>query len=82
MYNRQLASSIAGYLGDIFSPQLLHLPLRNRKLNTGTRSYHLSLELQLVQCDGGKEMLSPLGILYIHTFKKLPIRSPNTLTNI
>lgn len=56
--------------------QYLHLPFKERYEKRGILSYQDSLWSHTGQCDPGKAMLSSLGILYISTFKKEPIKSP------
>lgn len=66
-----------------FVLQLLHFPPCIRKLITGISSYHFKTFPQLMQWERSKTISSFLGILYIHTFKKLPMVIPkrNTMRN-
>lgn len=66
-----------------FVLQLLHFPPCIRKLITGISSYHFKTFPQLMQWERSKTISSFLGILYIHTFKKLPMVIPkrNTIRN-
>lgn len=56
--------------------QYLHLPPSIAKLNTGTRSYHFITFPQFMQWERVVVMFSFFGILYMQTFKKLPIQIP------
>ncbi len=71
-------NSTAGYMCEILAEQVLQCPLRNKKLNSGIFSHHLSRLAQERQCDGGQATDSPAGILMMHTFAKLPSISPST----
>ena len=75
-------NSTKGYWKEIFDLQLRHLPPKTKKLNTGILSYHLILLLQLKQCDAGHTTEILAGILYMQTFKKLPITIPKTKERI
>ena len=76
-YPIPLANSTNGYCIDILVLQYLHLPRRNNQLKSGTKSYHFSCVLHSMQCERDVAIFSFFGILYIHTFKKLPIVIPN-----
>ena len=70
-------NSTKGYCLEIFSLQDLHLPPWISQLKSGISSYHLSTCPHFMQCDLLIAMFCPRGILYIQTFKKLPINNPS-----
>ena len=76
MYTTAFNDSTKGYCFEITVLQCLHLPFNNKYEIKGILSYHLRLWLHVGQCEPGHAILSPLGILYMHTFKKEPIISP------
>ena len=69
-------SSTKKYWKLIFSPQLLHLPLRNKKENKGMLSNQLIWFLQEGQKDLPLTTPSSFGSRYIQTLEKLPQRLP------
>ena len=75
-YNIPLRASTAGYCHDNFALQYLHFPLKIRKLTSGTKSYHLICFPHDMQCERTTTTLCFSGILYMHTFRKLPIITP------
>jgi len=79
--SRAVSSSTAGYRLDINPLQLRHLPFNIIKLNTGISSSGVNLELHMVHLDPGHIIDSFRGILYIHTFRKLPINKPTMIIN-
>jgi hypothetical protein len=70
------ANSTAAYRHEIRVPQSRHFPRNNTQLKTGRLSHHRTICPQLMQCDRGVTMLSPLGTRTMQTFKKLPRKSP------
>jgi hypothetical protein len=65
------------YLTEMGALQFLQRPRNASHVNSGTFKYHGIEYLQCGQCDGGEIMLSPRGIRYMHTFRKLPTMQPS-----
>lgn len=74
-----VSSSTNGYLKEILLLQLLHFPFSNNHDSKGMLCQGFILLLQLVH-RLGVSRLSFAGTLYMRTFKKEPIISPNTKT--
>ena len=72
---RPVRNSTIGYCQDIFVLQTLHLPLRKRKLNIGTRSIGFKVLPQDIQKDLPETPL-PVCKRKITTLRKLPIIAP------
>jgi len=68
--------STNGYIAEILEEQNEHLPFNIKKLNIGMLCQDLRRFLHWGQCDGGQITDSPLGILTIQTFAKLPKIAP------
>ena len=66
----------------IFSLQNPHFPPRKIYERTGILCHHFSLFPHLGHLDGGNTIDSPLRVLKITTFKKLPIQTPVRGINI
>ena len=79
-YTNPARTSTNGYCQDILLLQLLHLPLKKKKLTTGKSSYQDSVFPQEKHWDLPCKV-NPVFILKITTFKKLPIIVPKTNTN-
>ena len=67
---------------EILSLQKAHLPPKNSHENSGMLWYHFSVDLQLVQCEAGKFILSLSGRRYIKTLLNEPIQTPKITKNI
>jgi len=61
---------------EILALHLRHLPRRYKKLKIGIKSRAASLYPHCGQREYGYAIDSPLGILYMHTFIKLPMTVP------
>ena len=68
-------NSTSGYLNAIFPPQQRAFPRRTNQDMIGMLSNHFMFFPHL-QCDCGRAIDSPLGILKMQTFKKLPMQAP------
>ena len=69
-------NSTKGYCSDIFCLQYLHLPLKNKKLKIGTKSFQDKIWPHLKHFDLSLIMLKPLLYLKIIEFKKDPTTKP------
>src|SRR5580658_11341235 len=58
-------------------PQFLQRPRKATQVISGMFKYHGMEYLQLGQCEGGVMMLSPSGIRWMQTFRKLPTMQPS-----
>ena len=72
-----MLSSTRGYWMEIRILQERHLPRSKMKLTIGMFSYQRSTAWQPGQCEEGKTIEAPWGILIITTFRKLPTMAPN-----
>ncbi len=78
--DKAVASSIKGYLFDIFFLQYLHFPWSTRYENKGTLSNHLIVFLHFGQFDLPFKIDSPTITLWVNAVKKEPMQRP--ITNI
>jgi hypothetical protein len=73
---RPVANSTSGYIGEMGSPQLRHLPRRISQPKTGMLSWGLIGLRQRGQREPGETMERPSGMREMQTFRKLPMTMP------
>src|SRR6202790_5736817 len=71
-----VANSTSGYMGEMGSPQLRHLPRRSSQPKTGMLSYGLIGLRQRGEREPGETMERPSGMREMQTFRKLPMTMP------
>lgn len=75
-------NSTRGYFIEIGSLQFAQRPPKNSQPKMGTLCQIFIPRLQFGQCEAGRAMDIPRGILYISTLKKLPKHAPKTANKI